>query len=71
MKTTQRVWVGLVSSLLLSAGLTRAAEKTDPLSQQLTTGETLSERSLAPSVACALPCYYMPRPTMVPPSQLR
>lgn len=71
MNTFKRVFVGLTSSLLLAAGLSRAAERLDPLSQQLsTTDQALAVQNLGPSLPCTLPCHYVPRPTMVPPSQL-
>jgi hypothetical protein len=55
MKTINRILVGLLSSLLLSAGLLRAAEKLDPLAQQ---SALLKGPNLPPSAGCTLPCQY-------------
>jgi hypothetical protein len=61
MKTLNRVWVGLLSSLLLTAGFARAAERLDPLSQQLADqGVAFNSLERAGS-PCAAPCIIVRR----------
>jgi hypothetical protein len=61
MKTFNRVCVGLLSSLLLTAGLSRAAERLDPLSQQLADqGIAFNSQERAGS-PCAAPCIIVKR----------
>lgn len=56
MKSINRIALGTISSLLLSAGLTKAAQKLDPLSHS--TGNFCSNDN--PSSTCGLPCNYLP-----------
>jgi hypothetical protein len=58
MKTITRLVLGVVSSLLVSAGFYRAAGRLDPLfNVDLSSGQPdLSGPS------CIAPCYYTPRP---------
>jgi hypothetical protein len=58
MKTINRMALGTISSLLLSAGLTRAAQKVDPIT--ISTGNkdfgpVSNDRSSSP---CVFPCQY-------------
>lgn len=71
MKTTQRLCLGLISSLLLSAGLSHAAQRLDPLTQHFATTEIQADCSPAPATACTMPCNYAPRPANVQKSNLR
>lgn len=72
MNTNKRVFVGLVSSLLLAAGLSRAAERLDPLSHQLTiTSESLELHRSGPGLPCATPCVLNVRPLTVSSSMVR
>ena len=61
----------LFSSLLLTAGLTRAAERLDPLSQQLAGSEIASNPGECATTPCALPCVLNARPLTVSTHQLR
>ena len=60
MKTFNRMAMGTVSSLLLSAGLARAAARLDPLTKALGKSAFRSGPSEAPTSACVVPCYYLP-----------
>ncbi|WP_148218207.1 hypothetical protein [Opitutus terrae] len=72
MNTYKRVFVGLISSFLLAAGLSRAAERLDPLSHQLTiTSESLEMHRAGPGVGCAVPCVLNVRPLTVSSSTVR
>jgi hypothetical protein len=58
MKTINRMALGTISSLLLSAGLAQAAQRLDPLSKSirnLNLGTNLNE---APTNTCTSPCLY-------------
>ena len=62
MKTTIRLVLGVVSSLLVSAGFYRAAGRLDPLfNVDLSSGQP--ERS---TPGCIAPCMYTPRPAAIP-----
>jgi hypothetical protein len=54
MKSINRLALGTISSLLLSAGLTKAAQKFDPLSNS--TGNSFTNDS--PAGTCTSPCFY-------------
>jgi hypothetical protein len=54
MKSINRLALGTISSLLLSAGLTKAAQKLDPLSNS--TGNSFTNDS--PAGTCTSPCFY-------------
>jgi len=58
MKTPTRFLLGLFSSLLLSAGFVRAAERLDPLSHSLATSDAAAAVSDRPAPACTDPCAY-------------
>lgn len=70
MNTISRILIGLFSSLLLTAGLARAAERMDPLSHQLSKDGTVLGPVAAPVSPCSASCYFVPRPVVVPVSQL-
>lgn len=53
MKTINRMALGTISSLLLSAGLTRTAQKLDPISNAI--GGMTFNAGDAPSTPC-MPC---------------
>lgn len=57
MKNNLRFLFGLLSGLLLSAGLAGAANRLDPLSQQSLEGDALAHQNSAPdcSTNCDLP----------------
>jgi len=59
MKTINRMALGTITSLLLSAGLTKAAQKLDPLSNSITRSNGYS-RNEAPANSCTMPCLYRP-----------
>lgn len=68
MKTTLRLVLGLVSSLLLSAGLFRAASQFDTLSSPL---DPMEQQLAGPGTAsCALPCYVEPHEKLSPSENL-
>jgi hypothetical protein len=58
MKTINRMALGTISSFLLSAGLDRAAQKLDPLTQSLSLQDFSSEASEAPAHTCTAPCMF-------------
>ncbi len=58
MKATIRLTIGLLSSLLLSAGFSRAAIRLDPLSHQLGSADTTCSDD-DPSGPCSLPSQYV------------
>lgn len=62
MKATLRLTIGLISSLLLSAGFSQAAVRLDPLTHQLKKGSILSTEDPNPTGPCVMPCNYCPRP---------
>ncbi len=51
---------GLTSSLFLTAGLTRLAEKTDPMLNQAKNAVS-TVHSAESCETCALPCYFTPQ----------
>jgi hypothetical protein len=57
MKTIKRMSLGIISSLLLSAGLARAAQQLDPLTQSIGRNHTATVNEASAS-NCTLPCYY-------------
>lgn len=59
MKTINRMALGTLSSLLLSAGLTRAAQKLDPLTNSIKGRNLDFGCNLAPASDCTTsPCLY-------------
>jgi len=58
MKLFTRFFTGLFSSLLLSAGLSHAASRLDPLTQQLGSNPEINRVVSAPSSGCNFPCAY-------------
>jgi hypothetical protein len=58
MKTINRMALGTISSLLLSAGLARAAQKLDPLTNSFSGSNFQSGSNEAPANMCVMPCYY-------------
>jgi len=58
MKTINRMALGTISSLLLSAGLSKAAQKLDPLTNSVGASNLQSGSSESPTNACVFPCYY-------------
>jgi hypothetical protein len=58
MKTINRMALGTISSLLLSAGLTQAAQKLDPLTNSL--GKPNSCATESPANSCNVPCFFQP-----------
>jgi hypothetical protein len=59
MKTMNRIVLGLISSLLLSAGFSKAAQKLDPLTKSI--GPVNFEDSLPGACDCIMPCFYEPK----------
>lgn len=57
MKTIKRMVLGIASSLLLTAGLARAAQQLDPLTQSIA-HDTNASSSALPGGPCILPCAY-------------
>jgi hypothetical protein len=49
--------LGTLSSFLLSAGLTHAAQKLDPLTKSIGNMNFESDANEGSSQTCALPCY--------------
>jgi hypothetical protein len=60
MKTINRMALGTVSSLLLSAGLARVAARLDPLTRSLDKTDFRSGANEAPTSFCIAPCAYIP-----------
>lgn len=60
MKSINQATSGLASSLFLAAGLTRLAEKTDPMkhSASIFAGPG---RAVEASNPCVMPCYFTPK----------
>lgn len=58
MKTINRMALGTISSLLLSAGLTKAAQKLDPLTKTIGSGDFGAVSNDAPASACTFPCMF-------------
>jgi len=58
MKTINRMALGTLSSLLLSAGLKRAAQKLDPLTNSIKGRNYNFGCNLAPTSDCVAPCLY-------------
>jgi hypothetical protein len=63
MKTLTRMIQGVISSLLLSAGLSEAASRFDPLAQTASRSSEGTVGDSVPSFGCTLPCLYAPRPS--------
>ncbi len=59
MKKLARFLLGVISTLLLSAGLSRAASKVEPLSLD----QTSSKRTVAPTPDCGTPCHLLDEQT--------
>ncbi|HVZ66208.1 MAG TPA: hypothetical protein VG936_16690 [Lacunisphaera sp.] len=61
MKSIKQATSGLASSLFLAAGLTRLAEKTDPMKQSAIrfNGPARAAEATDP---CVFPCYFTPKP---------
>jgi hypothetical protein len=59
MKTINRMALGTISSFLLCAGMAKAAQKLDPLSNSIGGQDfgTVSNKAASP---CMLPCMYLP-----------
>ena len=57
MKTFKRMALGVISSLLLTVGLARAAQQMDPLSKSLVADKG-SSVDIAPAPNCSAPCYF-------------
>jgi hypothetical protein len=60
MKTINRMALGTISSLLLSAGLARVAQRLDPLSNSIGGRNFDSSSKEAPAQTCSVPCLYQP-----------
>jgi hypothetical protein len=58
MKTINRMALGTISSLLLSAGLAQVAQKLDPLSNTIGNKDFGPVSNDATSSACVYPCLY-------------
>jgi len=54
MKSLYRLVLGVISSLLLAAGFTRAADRFDPMSNSLR--NSISNGPVGVSVPCTVPC---------------
>jgi hypothetical protein len=57
MKNFKRMAFGIVSSLLLSAGLARAAQHVDPLTQSIAPNSQANV-NMTPAPDCTMPCYF-------------
>lgn len=57
MKTINRMALGTISSLLLSAGLTKAAQKLDPLTNSMA-ARNCGFSAETPANSCVTPCFY-------------
>ena len=60
MKTINRIALGSISSLLLSAGMVRAAQHLDPLSNSAACTDCDSADAASPAMSCVTPCSYQP-----------
>jgi hypothetical protein len=58
MKTINRMALGTISSLLLSAGLARVAQKLDPVSNSLSKQNFGFSSNDSPANSCVVPCLY-------------
>jgi hypothetical protein len=58
MKTINRLALGSISSLLLSAGMVRAAQHLDPLSNSAACTDCDSAASAMPAMSCTTPCMH-------------
>jgi hypothetical protein len=58
MKTINRMALGTISSLLLSAGLTKAAQKLDPLTNSIAGFNYGFGSTESPANSCVTPCFY-------------
>jgi hypothetical protein len=59
MKTINRMALGTISSLLLSAGLAKAAQKLDPVSNSIVNCDFGSTSNEASSSNCTYPCFFL------------
>jgi hypothetical protein len=59
MKTINRIALGTISSLLLSAGLARAAERLDPLTKSIGGRDLNLHSKDSPANSCVNPCYLL------------
>jgi len=59
MKTINRMALGTISSLLLSAGLARAAERLDPLTKSIGKWSPGTNCNEASANMCIAPCSYL------------
>jgi hypothetical protein len=57
MKTFNRMALGTISSLLLSAGLARAAQKLDPLTKTIGGRDFRFNSTDKAATGCVLPCF--------------
>jgi hypothetical protein len=57
MKIINRMALGVASSLLLSAGLSRAAQKLDPLTKSIGPSNP-KDRFEGTANNCSMPCFY-------------
>ena len=60
MKSINRMALGTISSILLSAGFSQAAQQLDPLSTSVAKLVSNSDSCDSPSATCATPCMYQP-----------
>jgi hypothetical protein len=58
MKTINRMALGTISSLLLSAGLTKAAQKLDPLTNSVARFDYGFNGTESPANTCVSPCFF-------------
>lgn len=59
MKNINRMALGTITSLLLSAGLTKAAEKFDPISKSIGNSNFGPVSNEASANSCIVPCQYL------------
>jgi hypothetical protein len=60
MNSIKQITSGLASSLFLAAGLTRLAEKTDPMQKQVGKTAALKQPGIS-SEDCVFPCTFTPQ----------
>ena len=65
MKTFKRMAFGIISSLLLTVGLARAAQQLDPLSKSVVADKG-ANIDVAPAPSCAVPCFFAGNATPAP-----
>jgi hypothetical protein len=63
MKTINRMALGAISSLLLSAGLSRMAQKIDPLTKSIYDADLWCKSAEASSSNCVAPCFILQAPS--------